>query len=74
MKSKIAIGNDHTGTQMKKVLKKLIEVVGYEVINFGSDSDEPVDYPDYAHQVAGSIKKNEADVGILMCGSGQGME
>ena len=70
---KIAIGNDHAGTQLKKQLKTFLEEFGYELTNFGTDSDESVDYPDYVHPVASTLENNEADFGILICGSAQGV-
>jgi ribose 5-phosphate isomerase B len=70
---KIAIGNDHAGTKLKDELKTFLEYNGYEVINFGTDSDDSVDYPDYVHPVAISLEKQEADYGILICGSAQGV-
>lgn len=70
---KIAIGNDHAGTQLKKQLKTFLEEFGYEVKNFGTDSDESVDYPDYVYPVANMLKNEETDFGILICGSAQGV-
>lgn len=70
---KIAIGNDHAGTQLKKELKSFLEDYGYELTNFGTDIDDSVDYPDYVHPVANMLEKNEADFGILICGSAQGV-
>lgn len=70
---KIAIGNDHAGTQLKIQLKSFLEEYGYEIINFGTDSIESVDYPDYVHPVVNSIHKKEVNLGILICGSAQGV-
>lgn len=70
---KIAIGNDHAGTHLKTELKKFLEYYGYEILNFGTDSDESVDYPDYVRPVANSLINRETDFGILICGSGQGV-
>jgi ribose 5-phosphate isomerase B len=70
---KIAIGNDHAGTKLKDELKTFLEYNGYEVINFGTDTDDSVDYPDYVHPVAISLEKQEVDYGILICGSAQGV-
>ena len=70
---KIAIGNDHAGTQLKNQLKTFLEEYGYEIINFGTDSDESVDYPDYVHPVVKSLQREEVDCGILICGSAQGV-
>lgn len=70
---KIAIGNDHAGTRLKNELKTFLEECGYELTNFGTDTDESVDYPDYVHPVVNSLEDNEADFGILICGSAQGV-
>jgi ribose 5-phosphate isomerase B len=70
---KIAIANDHAGTRLKTELKVFLESFGYELVNFGADSDESVDYPDYVPPVARAIEKEEADLGILICASAQGV-
>lgn len=69
---KIAIGNDHAGTQYKNAIVHFLKKEGYEVINFGTDTDESVDYPDFIHPVAAAIEKNKVDYGIIICGSGNG--
>jgi ribose 5-phosphate isomerase B len=73
MKTKIAIGNDHAGYEMKLVVLKWLEEQGYEIENFGTDSQESVDYPDYVHPVASAVENGEFRFGILVCGSGQGV-
>jgi ribose 5-phosphate isomerase B len=70
---KIAIANDHAGTELKIELKVFLENIGYELINFGTDSDNSVDYPDYVHPVAQAVEQEEANFGILICGSAQGV-
>jgi len=70
---KIAIGNDHAGTELKKQLKTFLEEHGYELSNFGTDSNDSVDYPDYVHPVASVVKNNKHSFGILICGSAQGV-
>lgn len=70
---KVAIGNDHHGVELKKVLVSHLEQAGHTVINVGSDTADSVDYPDVAGRVAGKVSVNEADRGILICGSGTGM-
>ncbi len=70
---KIAIANDHAGTHLKTELKNFLESYGYEILNFGTDSDESVDYPDYVRPVANTLLTQVADFGILICGSGQGV-
>ncbi len=69
---KIAIGNDHAGTALKmKVINSLSSE--HEFINFGTDAEDSVDYPDFAHPVANAVERGEADLGILICGSGNGV-
>ena len=72
MKTKIAIGSDHAGYQLKEVLKKELEQKGIEVVDFGCPSEESIDYPDYAHPVSEYVEKNKTQ-GILICGSGNGI-
>jgi len=69
---KIAIGNDHAGTEYKFAIIELLKKKGYSVINFGTDTNESVDYPDFIHPVAKAVENNEADFGIILCGSGNG--
>ena len=68
----ISIGNDHAGTQHKKQVQLALESKGIKVVNHGTDSDESVDYPDYAHLVAQKVSINSG-FGILICGSGNGV-
>jgi len=68
---KIAIGNDHAGTTVKQ---RVFDVFSqYEFSNFGTDSDDSVDYPDHVHPVAEMVQAGEANFGILICGSGNGV-
>lgn len=69
----VAIGNDHAGTQLKTKIIERLKQKGFQVINFGTDLDESVDYPDFAHPVAQSIQNKEADFAIVVCGSGNGV-
>jgi len=69
----IAIGSDHAGFELKEKIKKFLEKLGYKYKDFGTDSNESVDYPDYGLKVAESVAKKEFDRGILICGSGIGM-
>ena len=73
MKLKIAIGNDHAGYEMKMTILKWLEEQGCQIQNFGTDSSESVDYPDYVHPVATAVENGEFRFGILVCGSGQGV-
>lgn len=70
---KVAIGSDHGGYNLKEDIKKLLVDLQVEWTDFGTDSREPVDYPDIALQVAGAVARGEYDRGILLCGSGIGM-
>jgi ribose 5-phosphate isomerase B len=73
MIDKIAIGADHAGFEYKELLKKWLEKSGYPVKDFGTYNIESVDYPDFAHPVAVAIEKNEFTVGLLICGSANGV-
>lgn len=70
---KIVVGADHGGFLRKEAIKKYLESLNYEVIDVGTDSEESVDYPEYAHMAAEKIVSGEADRGILVCGSGLGI-
>ena len=68
----ISIGNDHAGVDYKNhIIEKLKE--NYNVINHGTNNIESVDYPDFAHPVSLDVQKNTSDLGILICGSGNGV-
>jgi ribose 5-phosphate isomerase B len=69
---KIAISSDHAGFWLKQNLLPCIEADGHEVIDLGTDSEEPVDYPDYALRVALLVANHDVDRGIFICGSGVG--
>lgn len=69
---KIAIGNDHAGTSYKNAVLEFLEKKGMEMINFGTNTDDSVDYPDFIHPVANAVEKGDADFGIVICGSGNG--
>lgn len=70
---KIAIGNDHAGTEYKNTIVKHLEDAGHEVTNFGTNTNDSVDYPDFVHPVAEAVSKGEVTFGILICGSGNGV-
>ena len=70
---KIAIGGDHAGYQLKEKLKSFLNSLNHEFIDFGPQSEESCDYPDIAHPIARSIATNECDLGIAICGSGNGI-
>ena len=70
---KISIGNDHAGPEYKKSIVEMLKAKGHEVTNYGTDSADSVDYPDFAHAVANDISEAKADFGIIICGSGNGI-
>ncbi|MBQ0787922.1 MAG: ribose 5-phosphate isomerase B [Oceanihabitans sp.] len=70
---KISIGNDHAGTDYKFAIIKHLEAKGYTVKNYGTDSTESVDYPDFVHPVADDVENEKVDFGILICGSANGV-
>ena len=69
----IAIGNDHAGTAYKNALITYLEAKGYTVINHGTNSNDSVDYPDFVHPLAKDIESETAALGIIICGSGNGV-
>ncbi len=69
----IPIASDHAGYKAKEKVKKMLEELGHMPVDFGTHSEESVDYPDYAIQVTEKVNKGEHEKGILVCGSGQGM-
>ena len=71
--SKIGIASDHAGYEMKEFLVGYLDAMGYEVLDFGTDSPESVDYPDFAHPLAEAVEKGEVALGVALCGSGEGM-
>lgn len=70
---KLAIACDHAAYDLKESLKKYLKDKGHELVDFGCNSSDSVDYPDFAHPLAESVVNQEVNYGILMCGSGQGM-
>jgi ribose 5-phosphate isomerase B len=73
MNRSIAIGCDHAGFELKQGIKLILEDQGYVVIDKGCFSVDSVDYPDFAHAVATAVLAREVESGILMCGSGNGI-
>ncbi len=69
---KIAIGNDHAGPEYKKEINNFLKSKGISVIDYGTDTIDSVDYPDYIHPVAKAVSNKEVDFGIIICGSGNG--
>ena len=70
---KLVCGSDHAGLRLKEELKKHLEEKGITVNDVGTHSNESVDYPDFAVQVARAVANHEADFGLLVCGTGIGM-
>ncbi|MCF1750418.1 ribose 5-phosphate isomerase B [Mariniradius sediminis] len=73
MPKKIAIGGDHAGFEYKNKMILALQEAGYEVKDFGPFSNASVDYPDYVHPLATAIEQGEFDLGIVICGSGNGV-
>ncbi|MEX6690132.1 ribose 5-phosphate isomerase B [Danxiaibacter flavus] len=69
----IAIGCDHAGYEYKEAIKTWLQEKGFQVKDFGTNSPDSVDYPDFAHPVASSVENEEAAFGILLCGSANGV-
>jgi ribose 5-phosphate isomerase B len=70
---KIAIGADHAGFELKNLLGDVLRQSGHQVCDFGANSAEATDYPDYARHVAQAVASGTAERGVLVCGSGVGM-
>lgn len=70
---KITIGGDHAGFEYKEVVLALLKKAGHKVTDFGPFDANSVDYPDFAHPVGKSVDTGEADLGIVICGSGNGV-
>ena len=70
---KIGICNDHAGVDYKNNLTEYLTSKGYEVVNFGTDTPESIDYPDVAHPLAEAVETGKVDLGIAFCGTGNGM-
>jgi ribose 5-phosphate isomerase B len=68
----ISIGNDHAGTSYKNEIQKYLTSQSFQVVNHGTNSEESVDYPDFVHPVAEDVEKGTSDLGIIICGSGNG--
>ena len=70
---KISIGNDHVGPDYKKAIVEMLIAKGHQITNYGTDSVDSVDYPDFGHPVATDVTEGKADLGIVICGSGNGI-
>ncbi len=69
---RVGIGFDHAGFPLKKTVLGLLAELGHDVTDFGTDSTDPVDYPDFARKVAAAVRSGQCDRGIVVCGSGVG--
>ena len=72
-KKKISLASDHAGYPVKELIKKFLIDKNYEIKDFGTDSEESADYPDFAHPLAKSVENGESDFGFTFCGSGNGI-
>ena len=70
---RVSLGADHKGFELKDKIKKYLVELGHQVTDFGTNSAESVDYPDFGFKVAESVAKGEADFGITVCWTGNGM-
>ena len=72
MKMKFSIGNDHAGVDYKEAIVSYLTEQGHEVTNHGTNTEDSVDYPDFIHPVAQDVSSKKSDLGIIICGSGNG--
>ncbi len=70
---KIGICNDHAGVDYKNQLVEHLKGLGHEIVNFGTDTTDSMDYPDVAHPLANAVEAGEVDLGIAFCGTGNGI-
>jgi len=70
---KISIGNDHAGPEYKKAIVDFLKQKGHEIVNHGTNTFDSVDYPDFGHPVAIDVSTGKADFGVVICGSGNGI-
>lgn len=69
----ISIGNDHAGTEYKQAIQEYLESKGYTINNYGTNTNDSVDYPDFVHPVATDVSEGKVEFGILICGSANGV-
>ena len=70
---RIALASDHAGFALKELIEEELKEKGYETLDLGTNSEDPVDYPDYANLMAETLKEGKVKMGVLICGSGIGM-
>ena len=73
IKPRIAVGCDHAGFRYKEMIREMLTKEGYEVRDYGTSSEQSVDYPDFVHPLATAIEKGEYELGFLFCGSANGV-
>jgi len=73
MDKRIAIASDHAGYKMKLLMIEYLQTKGYTMVDFGTDSDKAVDYPDFGHPLAAAVENGDFERGISLCGSGNGI-
>ena len=71
--TRIGLAADHAGYPLKQTLKEYLQHAGFTVVDFGANSTDSVDYPDYAHPLAQAIQAHAVDCGVAVCGSGNGI-
>lgn len=71
---RIAIASDHAGYELKEKIKSYLGEKGFEIVDFGTDSEASCDYPDFAHPAAEAVESGKCDLGVAMCGSGNGIQ
>ncbi len=69
----VALGADHAGYSYKEIIRATLEGKGFVVLDFGTDSEDSVDYPDFVHPAMEAIESGKADLGIILCGTGNGV-
>lgn len=70
---KIGFANDHSALEMKRELIPYLQSKGYEIVNFGTDTTQAVDYPDYGERLGNAVRDHEVDLGVAICGTGVGI-
>lgn len=70
----IAMASDHAGVNLKNELKQYLAEKGYDILDFGTNSEESCDYPDFAHPAAEAVENGTANFGVAMCGTGNGIQ
>ena len=69
---RVALASDHAGFELKEKIEAYLKEAGFEILDLGTNNEEPVDYPDFARAIGKALQQQEADRGILICGSGVG--